>query len=202
MCVQIHTHYLSEVLAQTFFFISHNKSVYFSIKQFKHNNDFLYYAKYKSSWDTLSTHSKKKKKNLNFWLIKMTPLDFTDSRHTVHQRLELSWRYYCPAFQLPESWLWVDQLWHFVQVHPPQVQWQLSLLTEPAMTAVEERGVPRCFECISGIFIKTFCVNILHKYKSLTQKPRSRWDRVMVQYSVMAVWFNLHFTWCKSPICP
>ena len=48
-------------------------------------------------------------------------------------------------------------------------------------------------------FTSMLWVIILHEYKSLTHKLRSRWDHVMLQYAVKPVRFNLSFTWYKSP---
>ena len=43
-------------------------------------------------------------------------------------------------------------------------------------------------------FISIFWVNIFHENKSLTQKPLSRWDHVMLQYAMIAglIQFAIH----------
>ena len=88
-------------------FISRPKSVIFKKKAPQ-----WFYSKYKSSWVTLDKNQKKKKKKaqkLDIWFIKMTPFSgfhcFTDSRHSFHQRLEVDWRLFNPAFLqvLPEA---------------------------------------------------------------------------------------------------
>ena len=40
---------------------------------------------------------------------------------------------------------------------------------------------------------------ILHRYKSLIHKPRSRWDRMMLQYAVIASLIQFALSWCTSP---
>ena len=79
----------SKVLATLRIFIFPVSKVLFSMKQLKHHNSFMYYTKYKFSWTTVNTNeSKKQTIFLNFWFIKITPVDryhcFKDSWHSFN----------------------------------------------------------------------------------------------------------------------
>ena len=68
-------------------------------------------------------------------------------------------------------------------------------MNAPVKISVERRAIPLSF---LAKFSSKLWVIILHEYKSIIHKPRSKWDRVMLQCAVIAG-LPLLFTWCNSP---